>query len=87
MKLEEKNEDNVKQLFYDLYNNTKNENADSKEFERLFKEYRDIAELHYDVLIRYLEYFDYETVLNYEHVLLERLSNLVQDFVVKEIFN
>lgn len=87
MKLEEKNEDNVKQLFYDLYNNTKNENADSREFKRLFKEYHNIAELHYDILIKYLEFIADDLKMNREYNLLEKLSNEIQDFVVKEIFS
>lgn len=68
----------VKQLFYDLYNNVKNKRADDKKFEALYRQNREIAKLHYDVLTAYFE--------DTNNTTLTKFANSVQDFIVKEIF-
>jgi hypothetical protein len=81
--IEKKTKENIKQLFYDLYNNHMNEKASVDKFEILFDKYYNIAEIHYDILIKYL---DNKDKINRELYLLEKLSNEIQDFVCDNIF-
>lgn len=71
-------EKDVKQLFYDLYNNVRNEKADDKEFEILYRTNHNIARIHYDIISIYIS--------NLTDKIMQKLANKIQDFVVKEIF-
>ena len=71
-------EKDIKQLFYDLYNNVKNEKADDREFEILYKTNYNIAKIHYDILTISMSDLNNEMWL--------KLANNMQDFIAVWLF-
>lgn len=67
----------IEQLFYDLYNNCLNKKANDKIFETLYKEYYNIARIHYIILMDFLYN---ESEINC------KLANNIQEFIKTEIF-